>query len=225
MAEKQGFIIAIDGPSGVGKTTVSRMLARRLDYRYVDTGAMYRAFALAANESGVDLSSEDSLEGFTKRALIVYGEGGTVLINGKDYTESIRTEEAGRLASTASSKKPVRAFLVAYQRTVGRGGSVVMEGRDIGTVVFPDADMKFFLDAPHDVRARRRHLELAGRSPSSEEETSRKIEERDREDTSRENSPLKMAGDAIFIDTGGITAEEVVEKMLAAIRARFKGIA
>ncbi|TAN61754.1 (d)CMP kinase [bacterium] len=222
-AGKKGAVIAIDGPSGVGKTTVAKLLAKRLNYRYVDTGAMYRAFAVAANTAGIDLNDNDALKAFADKAVVRYGFDGSISVNNKDLTGLIRTQEAGALASVASSRKSVRDLLVRLQRELGLEGAVVMEGRDIGTVVFPSADVKFFLDASHNERVKRRHLELIAIGLSIKEDVSKEIEQRDKRDTERAESPLTKAEDAVFIDTGALSAEGVVEKMLAIIKE--KGVA
>ncbi|MDO8427140.1 MAG: (d)CMP kinase [Deltaproteobacteria bacterium] len=221
--KKRGPVIAIDGPSGVGKTTISRLVAGRLGLRYINTGSMYRALALAAKDEGVDLTSEKELEEFCRRARIGFdAEKGSTIINGKDYSDRIRSQSAGELASIVSTKKPVREFLVSFQRTLGEPGSVVMEGRDIGTAVFPDADMKFFLDAPLWVRAKRRHLEVAQKVKAASEDVTSELEKRDKRDIERANSPLKKADDAIYIDTGEMQAEEVANIVLAKIGERLK---
>lgn len=213
----RGPVIAIDGPGGVGKTTVSRMLAERLGFRYIDTGAMYRALAVAAAEAGVDLDSDTELEGFCSRARVEFDPATShVTVNGVDYSGRIRTPEAGDYASRASSREPVRRLLTRAQRRLGREAPVVMEGRDIGTVVFPDADMKFFLDAAPEVRARRRHGELAGADLARVNE---ELEKRDRRDSSRKNAPLKKADDAIYVDTGELTIEGVLDVLLGHLRA------
>ena len=144
----RGTVIAVDGPSGVGKTTISRLLAKRLGFKYVNTGSMYRALALAAEEAGVDLKSDSALEKFCSTASVGYNaDTGETAVNGKDYTPFIRTQRAGELASAVSVLASVRRFLAGLQRKTGEGGCVVMEGRDIGTVVFPDAGVKVFLGA------------------------------------------------------------------------------
>ncbi|MFQ5735435.1 MAG: (d)CMP kinase [Thermodesulfobacteriota bacterium] len=217
-AHRDGPVIAIDGPSGVGKTTVSRLLAQRLGYRYVNTGAMYRALALAAEEAGVDLESAQALAGFCSALDARYDyEKGSVILNGRDYSSRVATQHAGHLASIASSKKPVRDFLVAFQRRLGAGGRVVMEGRDIGTVVFPEADAKFFLDASHEVRASRRRLEVQEKEGSGGDDVSRNIRERDERDAGRALSPLKKAPDALYVDTGELTIEGVVQRLVRAL--------
>jgi len=214
MAAKRtrGPVIAIDGPSGAGKTTVSRLIAEKLSYKYFDTGAMYRAMALSMDASGIDMEDDAAIEKFCRDALINYDAStGAVSINKVDYTGSIRTQEAGRLASIVAKKAPVRKRLVQYQRAVGRDGFLVMEGRDIGTVVFPDAEIKFFLDASERARARRRHTEIESKDGRDIERTSMEITERDRRDISRGNSPLKKAADAIYVDTTGLGLLEVVK--------------
>lgn len=221
--KQRGPIIAIDGPSGVGKTTVSRIVAEKLGLRYINTGSMYRAFALAARDEGVDLDDVKGLEGFCARARIAFDEAaGSTFINGKDYSDRIKSQTAGELASVVSVKKVVREFLVSFQRRIGSSGSVVMEGRDIGTAVFPNADMKFFLDAPLEVRAKRRHMEVAGKAKATEEAVTTELEKRDRRDIERANSPLKKADDAIYIDTGELDSMEVARLILARIGERLK---
>ncbi|MBI5970802.1 MAG: (d)CMP kinase [Deltaproteobacteria bacterium] len=217
---KKGAVIAIDGPSGVGKTTVSKRVATRLGYRYVDTGAMYRSLALAASDAGVDINSDAALRDYCARVDISYNAAGNMLLDGVDYSGRIRTEEAASLASITSAKKPVRDFLVACQRRLGDEGDVVMEGRDIGTVVFPDADVKIVLDAPHGVRAERRQKEFEEKSLAASD-VGKKIAERDRRDIERKNSPLKAAADAVVIDTGSLDIDGVVNRILSGIKNRF----
>lgn len=219
---KKNIVIAIDGPSGVGKTTVSKLLAKRLGIRYVDTGAMYRAIALGALDRGIDLSDEGALKSYMENVKMEYDVSGRVIVNNKDYTDAIRSETAGAFASISSSKRPVREFLKGFQRRLGALESVVMEGRDIGTVVFPSADMKFFLEASHDVRAKRRELELKEKGISYAD-VAGKMKERDDRDAARLASPLIKADDAVTIDTAGITAEGVVEKMLCFLKERRLG--
>lgn len=205
-------IIAIDGPGGVGKSTLSKLLAEKLGLSYIDTGAMYRAFAVAANDAGVNFDDDIKIERFCSGTKVDYDtDTGAVSVNGVDYTSRIRTQEAGELASRSSSKKPVRKLLTEAQRRLGRSGGVVMEGRDIGTVVFPDADIKFFLDAPGEVRASRRHRELVD---ADLKKVNEELTKRDTRDTERKNAPLFKAEDAIYIDTGDLSIEEVFGKLL-----------
>ncbi len=219
--EKKGFIITIDGPGGVGKSTVSRRIAGELGGIYVDTGAMYRALALALSDAGVDLADEDALADFCQNAEIVYRPPeGAIFINNTEYTGRIRSEEAGALASKAAIKDVVRRTLVEYQRSFQHEGVLVMEGRDIGTVVFPGADVKFFLDADQAVRAQRRQAE-AGLEGGSDE-TARVLRSRDSRDRERTNSPLQKALDAMYIDTTGINADGVVSLMMEVIEKRLK---
>ena len=217
---KNSLVIAIDGPSGSGKTTVSRRLAEELGFRYVDTGAMYRAVALSVYEAGVDIESDAALDAFCSEATVEYVvETGAISVNGKDYTDKIRSLEAGRAASVVSSKSPVRRLLVDYQRGLAKGGSLVMEGRDIGTVVLPGADLKIFLTAEHGVRAGRRHGELGPGVTAAH--VSVEIDARDRRDTERADSPLKKADNAVSIDTGSLDVEGVVGHILDCIEERF----
>lgn len=218
---KKGPVIAIDGPGGVGKSTVSMRVAEKLGFKYINTGAMYRAFALAAKESWVDFKDDLNLQDYCRDISIDYSvETGRITIDGTDYTDRIKSDQAGELASKVSTKPSVRACLSAHQRIMGEEGHVVMEGRDIGTVIFPDADVKIFLDADHEVRAKRRHLELVkgGAEPSK---VSSILEERDRRDSERSAAPLKMAEDAVRIDTTDMTLDEVVRKVLEIVNERL----
>ena len=213
---KRPLVIAIDGPSGSGKTTVSRRLAEELGFRYVDTGAMYRAVALSVDEAGVDIENDAALAAFCSEAAVEYdAETGSIHVNGKDYTAKIRSLEAGRIASVVSPKRAVRRLLVDYQRSLAKRGSLVMEGRDIGTVVLPGADLKIFLTAEHGVRAGRRHVELG--PGVTGERVSEEMDARDRRDTERADSPLKKADDAVSIDTSSLDVEGVVAHILDCI--------
>lgn len=218
---KKGPVIAIDGPGGVGKSTVSRRVAESLGFKYINTGAMYRAFALAAKESWVDLKDDQVLRQFCDGVQIEYTpETGRILVDGSDYTDKVKSDRAGELASKVSIQPSVRACLSAHQRVLGEEGRVVMEGRDIGTVIFPDADVKIFLDAPHEVRAERRRLELE-KGGVETSKVSSILEERDKRDAGRAAAPLKMADDAVLVDTGGMSLEEVVQKVLKIVNERL----
>lgn len=213
--------IAIDGPAGSGKSTVAKEVAKRLNFVYVDTGAMYRAAALNARREGIPPDDERKLKEMFKRMdlkLVPNGDSLRVFLNGEDVTSAIRTEQAGMDASTYSAKPAVREKMVQLQREMGKSGGVVMEGRDIGTVVFPEAECKFFLDAAPEERARRRAKELRERGIACDEaEILKTIKERDLQDSTRSIAPLKPAPDAIVIDTTGISVEDVILKILAAI--------
>jgi CMP/dCMP kinase len=219
---RRGLIIAIDGPSGAGKSTAGRVLAERLGYVFLDTGAMYRALALRALREGVPLDDESTVADLLVRTRIELVEPGRrVLLDGEDVSAAIRTQEVSTAASRISVHPRVRRALVARQQELGRRGGVVMDGRDIGTAVFPDADVKFYVDAEPRRRAMRRHEELAGRGVESDIDTiEREIRARDHADTTRQDSPLTRAADAVHVDTTGLDAREVVERMLALVRER-----
>jgi cytidylate kinase len=211
-------IFTIDGPSGAGKTTVSRRLAERASLTRLDTGAMYRACALSARRAGIPWSDGARLGRLCADLPIEFrpGEGGgmRVVLSGEDVSEAIRTSEMSMGASEVSVHVPVREAMVALQRKFGERGGVVLEGRDTGTVVFPDAECKFFLDAAAAVRARRRFMEGEGRGSRSFEEVLRDVLLRDIQDSTREHSPLRMAEGAAYIDTTTLTVEQVVDEML-----------
>ena len=213
-------VIAIDGPSGVGKGTVARTLARVLGYRHVDTGSMYRAVAWQAAHDGLDLHNEASVEQIARAASIVIGD--TVAINGTDVTGAIRTPDIDRAASVVARHARVRAVLVERQRAYADEHPVVMEGRDIGTVVFPDAEVKLYLDASTEERARRRAADPAHAAGQTGEgqRIAEALAERDRSDSTRAASPLTRADDAVYIDTTGVPLEDVVARALDAVRAR-----
>jgi cytidylate kinase len=224
------IVIAIDGPGGAGKSTVSRTLARELGYRYVDTGAMYRVIGVLAAEQGIGLGDHEALAGLCDRTSIEFDEAGggaRVLAGGRDFTEAIRTAEAAQHASRYSTVPAVRERLVAKQRELGAVGGVVMEGRDIGTVVFPDAPLKIFLDASPRERARRRAADLYGEAANDEQITAieREIAERDARDSGRAHSPLRPAADAVILDTTDKPLEHVVDTLRALASAKDKGLA
>jgi len=218
------LIIAVDGPSGAGKSTLGRLLARSLGLLYIDTGAMYRAVALAVERAGVSLADHDAVAEVARRADIrLEGDPDSlqVRLDGADVSAEIRGEQAGHAASVVSAIPEVRRELVRRQREMGAAGGVVLDGRDIGTVVFPDADVKFFLTADPSERARRRFDEDRLKSQAQTyEDTFADLASRDRRDTTRPDSPLRQAEDAVVVDTTGRTIDEVFTHMLAVVRER-----
>jgi len=222
------MIIALDGPSGAGKSTLGRMIARELNLLYLDTGAMYRAAALAVIDAGVSLTDKTAIAEVVARADInLEGDPDSlqVRLNGRDVSEEIRTEEVSHSSSVISTIPEVRRILVNRQREMGRrSGGGVLDGRDIGTVVFPQADIKFFLTAAPEARAQRRYEEdrLKERD-STFEDTLADINTRDRRDSTRSDSPLRIADDAIVIDSTELSIDEVLERILEAIRERQAG--
>lgn len=219
------LIIAIDGPAASGKSTTAKLLAKELGYVYLDTGAMYRACALAAFNDEINHKDANGIAGMLENLeiRIEYNElENLVLLNGIDVTKRIREEEISRLASDISTLKPVREKMVALQRKMGEAGGVVMDGRDIGTVVFPNADLKFFMDATAEARAQRRCQELQNKGkPTCFETVLSEMRERDKQDSSRAIAPLKPAEDAILIDTTNLSIEQQVEKLLTFINAKL----
>ncbi|BCR05422.1 cytidylate kinase [Desulfuromonas versatilis] len=218
------FIIAIDGPSGAGKSTLSRLLARSLRYTNIDTGAMYRAVALAARRAGIDPADEVALEELCGRLRIEFlrGDGAErVLLNGEDVSEAIRTPEVSLLTSRVSACSAVRQAMVRLQRGMGEQGGVVLEGRDIGTVVFPGAEVKFFLLATAAERGRRRYQELIAKGLEVDlGQTIAEVEARDAADSARTHAPLLQAADAVAIDSTSMGIEAVLELMLQEVRRR-----
>ncbi|MEK7783751.1 MAG: (d)CMP kinase [Candidatus Binatota bacterium] len=216
--------MAIDGPAGAGKSTVAKRLAKELGYAYMDTGAMYRAFAWRVMKEGIDLSDEKKLERVlqdTSIELLEQDGRSSVLLNGVDVTDRIRTPELSQLASRVSTSKIVRERMVELQRDMGSHGGVVAEGRDIGTVVFPNAEVKVFLDASSEERARRRFEEL--RSQGREvtvEETLEEMEQRDRRDRERDVAPLRKAEDAVVIDSTQAGVDGVVGRIMQEIKRK-----
>ncbi|MCG6892690.1 MAG: (d)CMP kinase [Desulfobacteraceae bacterium] len=222
------MLITIDGPAGAGKTTVSRMLAERLRFRYVDTGSLYRGIALAALEAGLQADDDDGLNSLLDHLQLDYrweqSSGACLLVNGSDVRDRIRTPDVTMFASAASARPVVRRFLLDLQRRLGEDKCAVFEGRDMGTVVFPDADVKFFLDASLPERAKRRFLEMGGSGGQPLEEVESEMARRDANDSSRALAPLKPAPDAVLLDSTDMSAEAVVERMLSAIRSRLETV-
>ena len=218
--KKAGLIIAIDGPSGSGKSTLGQLLARKLKLLYVDTGSMYRAVALAVLEAGID-PKDIGRVGELANSIDINLRGDVddlrVLLNGKDVTEKIRSDEVTDLSSLVSTIPAVRRAMVERQRELGKRGAV-LNGRDIGTVVFPAADVKFYLTASADERARRRFTEEQAHGvESSFAETLAEMTERDRRDSTRSDSPLSVANDAIIIDSSGVSIDGVFDRMMLEI--------
>jgi cytidylate kinase len=224
--EVERLTIAIDGPSGAGKSTVARSLARRLGYVYIDTGAMYRSLALRVKGRSISPEDELALKRLALSLRIRFateGEQTRVFCEGEDITGAIRTPEISRLASSISKQKGVREALVQMQRELGKEGGVVLEGRDIGTVVFPDADVKFYLDAESSERIKRRYDEMIEKGVKVDlEETREELLQRDHNDMYRVHSPLKKAADAVLVDSTHRSVIEVVEEMVRVIKQKIK---
>ena len=216
-------VVAIDGPAGAGKSSAARALATRLGFAHVDTGAMYRAVGVLAHEQGIRLDDDAALAAVLAAWRFELDPSrGTILVDGRDLSTLIRRPDAGGLASRVSTRPVVRDRLVALQRRLGAAGGVVMEGRDIGTVVFPDALVKLYLTASPAVRAERRAKELRAAGEHVDEAAlARELAERDRRDAARAHSPLCPAGDAVVLDTTDLTLDDVVDAMEAVARARL----
>lgn len=226
--EGKSLIVAIDGPSGAGKSSVTHALAERLGYIHIDTGAMFRVVALMVQRNQLDVVDEQAVAKVCSDLVIAFDKAGganRVFANGEDVSEQIRTPEISLLTSKVAAIPAVRQALLVMQRELGRNGGVVLEGRDIGTVVFPDADLKFFLTASPEERGRRRYEELRAKGIKVElEQTIIEVEQRDQQDMMRAHAPLRRAADAVEIDSTGLTPEMVLSLMTAEVRARETGV-
>lgn len=216
------MIIAIDGPAGAGKSTVARLVAKRLGYLYINTGAMYRAFTLKALQNGIDLENENELVELAKGSKINFEDGGSrVILDGNDISQEIRTPEIDKNISTVVKHPRLREIMVRQQQDIGKQGDAVSEGRDLTTVVFPDAEVKIYLDASIDERTKRRYEELKQKGydldvTQVQNDTAR----RDESDKTREHGPLRFAQDAILLDTTGMNIEQVVESILEIVKRK-----
>lgn len=218
------LVVTIDGPAGAGKTTVSKQLAGELGYRYVDTGALYRGVALEAIEAGIPADNDDALKELCdglELNLVLSDQGLRLLSGARDISDMIRTPEISMMASDVSARPVVRSYLLGLQRRLGLEKGVVFEGRDMGTVVFPEADVKFYLDASPDTRAYRRYLEMKDKKKVSLDEVERDLRKRDQNDSSRALAPLKPAEDAIMIDATPLPVSSVIDLMLSHIKSKI----
>ena len=215
------MIIAIDGPAGSGKSTVAQLIASRLNFKYIETGSMYRAVAWKAQQAGIDPEDAERIAEVARTISIEFKPGAErqkVMVDGEDLTPVLKTETIGRLAAIVAANKAVREVMVAQQQNMGRNGNVVMDGRDIGTVVFPDADKKFFMVADQKERAQRRHEEIKAKSPEvTFEKIYEQLQQRDFEDENRAVSPLVPAEDSIRLDTTQMSIDDVVAYMIEII--------
>jgi cytidylate kinase len=217
--KQHGLVIAIDGPSGAGKSTLARLLAQKLGYIYIDTGAMYRAVGWKTRLEGIDPADEKRMAELCERTEVTIENNSNdprFFVDGREVSGDIRTPEMGMMASAVSKSRVVRSRLLTIQRELGKKGGVVMDGRDIGTVVFPDADLKFFLEANAGERGKRRYLELKAKGMDVDlARITREIRERDDQDSGRTIAPLRKADDALLIDTSTLSINEVLDRMLA----------
>jgi len=219
MAKKR--IVAIDGPSGAGKSTVARLLAERLGFQYLDTGALYRAVALYLRRQGLGEDVSDETLTRVLKGLDIGFSNGRVFINREDVSEAVRSPEIGHYSSVFSARRPVREFLLSIQRTYPEKYDTVVEGRDMGTVVFPEAWIKFFLDASRQERAKRRYLQLVQKGTDvTMEEALQDVQQRDERDSQRDLAPLRRSPDAIYIDSTSMGIEETIKKMLEFLNRR-----
>ena len=225
-SRREKLIIAIDGPAGSGKSTIAQHLARKLGYVNLETGAMYRALGVKALESGVPLDDENKLYELAQLSTIALDPtplGNRVLLDGRDVSQRVRDADVSDAASRVSVHPKVREWMVAHQREMGKLGGVIMEGRDIGTKVFPDADVKIFLDAKLDVRAQRRVTQVAAANdPNRARQIAEQMVQRDRRDTTRTESPLVPASDAVIVDSSNLTIEEVIQQIDDIVRQRLE---
>ncbi|MEE8127465.1 MAG: (d)CMP kinase [Nitrospinaceae bacterium] len=215
------MIIAIDGPAGSGKSTVAQLIASRLNFNYIETGSMYRAVAWKAQQAGIDPGDTERVAEVARTIAIEFQPGAErqkVMVDGEDLTPVLKTETIGRLAAIVAANKAVREIMVAQQQNMGQNGNAVMDGRDIGTVVFPDAEKKFFLVADQKERAQRRHEEIKAKHPEvTFERIYEQLQQRDYEDENREVSPLVPAKDSIRLDTTQMNIDDVVAQMIEMI--------
>ena len=211
-------VIAIDGPGGAGKSTIAKLLAKRLNYIHLDTGAMYRAVTLAALQNSIDFNKKNELVELTKNIDITFDEDGEIFLNGKNVSEEIRTAEVNSHVSQIAAVKGVREVLVEKQQQLAQNNMVVMDGRDITTVVLPEAEYKFFLTASLEERAKRRYQEVKLKDSEADfEKVKESIARRDKLDSERKHSPLKKAEDAVLVDTTELSIDQVLDKMIIII--------
>lgn len=216
-------VVAIDGPGGAGKSTIARLLAQKLNYLHLDTGAMYRAVTLAALRENIDFNQQEKLIELARKIDISFDQKGEILLDGENVSEEIRKAEVNKHVSQTAAVKGVRDVLVKKQQQLARNNKVVMDGRDITTVVLPEADHKFFLTASLEERARRRYQEVRSKNKDADfEKIKESIARRDKMDSEREHSPLKKAEDAVLVDTTNLSIDEVLAKMIEIIEGEVQ---